>query len=293
MLPILLQIGSIKIYTFGIFLVLAFFWGSFLLWKVIRLTAFKEEDIFDGLFITLFGALIIGRFIYVVFNFSNFGFDLFKFILITGYPGLSLYGALLGGFTTLYIYASQKKIKFLELIDYAIPPLFLSFGLGFMGSFFSGSEAGIVTKFIVSMHYVGMVGQRQIPAFYESVLFFIGLWISYQILFSIRRNVFTKGFNLLFGAWYFAAIYFVFDKLKLNHLYFLNQSLNKIASLVLLLTTSFYFVYYFRSLIKNRLSGVTALIHNYGKKTYQGIHTRTKGKTPKGKGKNSDADVKS
>ena len=90
MLPVLLDLKFIKIYVFGVFLVLAFFWGSFILWKNIRLTSQKEDEIFDALFFSLSGGLFFSRLFYVILNFDKFGFDFLKFILINGYPGLSL-----------------------------------------------------------------------------------------------------------------------------------------------------------------------------------------------------------
>src|SRR3989339_1668121 len=120
MLPVLLNLGFIKIYTFGVFLVLAFFWATFLLWKNIRLTSFKEEDVFDGLFLSLLGTLFFGRLIYVILNFKDFGLNLLKFILINGYPGISLYGSIFGGFLILYLFSVSRKINFNELIDYFV-----------------------------------------------------------------------------------------------------------------------------------------------------------------------------
>ena len=114
MLPILLNLGFLKIYTFGVFLVLGFFWAIFLLWKNIRLTSFKEEDVFDGLFLSMFGALFFGRLIFVFLNFKDFGFNLLKFILINGYPGLSLYGSIFGGLFILYLFTNARKLNFLS-----------------------------------------------------------------------------------------------------------------------------------------------------------------------------------
>ena len=68
MLPVILDLGFFKIYTQGIFLVLAFFWSTFMLWKHIALTSFKEEEVFDGIFTALFGGLLVGRIVYVLFN---------------------------------------------------------------------------------------------------------------------------------------------------------------------------------------------------------------------------------
>ena len=94
MIPVLIHFGILKIYTLGVFLVLGFLAGAFVLWKNIKLTSYKEEEIFDSLFIGILGALLGGRLLYVILNFEKFGFDILRFILINGYPGLSMFGAL-------------------------------------------------------------------------------------------------------------------------------------------------------------------------------------------------------
>jgi len=249
MLPILFSIGPIKIYTFGVFLVLSFFWGSFLLWKLIRLTAFKEEEAFDGLFVALGSALFFSRLFYVLLNFSEFGFSLLKFILINGYPGLSLYGAFFGGFLGLFIFCTLKKLKFWVLVDYFIPSLFLALAFGKLGSFFSGVEVGTKTKSFLAVKYVGFDGARHLTPFYESLFLFFGFYLTYKILFSIRKDNLFSGFLFYFFSWYFSFIYFIFDKIKEHRLFFLNFSVNKIISQIILLTTTVYFFYYFRNQI--------------------------------------------
>lgn len=279
MLPVLLDLKIIKIYTFGIFLVLSFFWGSFMLWKNIRLTSYKEEDIFDGLFLSLIGALFFGRLFYVILNFSKFGLNILKFILINGYPGLSLIGLLFGGLLVLYLHFLSRKIKFMEAIDYFISPLLLTLAIGKLGSFFAGSEVGTKAKFFLSVKYVGFDSYRHLTPLYEALLFFLGAYMAYALLFKIRREIFQKGLSFYFFIWYFCFIYFVFDKIKNNHLYFLGQSFNRVLSLILLLTTSFYFIYYFRYLIFQTLVKITNSIKKYGHKTVQKIHIFPRKKT--------------
>jgi len=265
MLPILLDLKYIKIYTFGVFLVLAFFWASFFLWRLIRLTSYKEEEIFDGLFLALFGSLMFGRLTYVVLHFSEFGFDVLKFILINGYPGLSLYGSIFGGILVLYAYFFIKKISFKEVVDYFIPPLYLALGFGKLGSFFSGTDVGAKTKFIIAVKYAGYDGLRHITPIYESILFFLGAYLSYKILFEIRKEKYSNGFTFALFLWTFSLIYLVFDKLKDSRLYLGGISFNFIVSLIMLLTGSFYFLYYFRHLIFQRLEKVSNLFKSHVK----------------------------
>lgn len=278
MLPVLLNLGFIKIYTFGVFLVLGFFWAIFLLWKNIRLTSFKEEDVFDGLFLSLFGALFFGRLVFVFLNFKDFGFNLLKFVLINGYPGLSLYGSIFGGLLVLYLFTNSRKLNFNDLIDYLVAPFFVSLAFGKIGAFFSGVVVGTKTNFFLKTKYIGFDGFRHLVSLYEGLMFITGVIIAYKILFEIRKEKYYKGFLLKFFLWFLALTTILFDNIKDNHIYFVGLSLDFLVSLIILLTISFHFIYYFRN-------GILSFINNYGQKVFKTIRARTKKKIRVGKEK--------
>jgi len=273
----------------GVFVVLAFFWSSFLLWKLIRLSSFKEEDMFDAFFNSLLGGLLFGRLIYVFLHFSEFGFNILKIVLVNGYPGFSLYGMYAGIIISLLLWTYVKKIKFTEIIDYFVPPAFLALAIGKLGSFFSGLEVGTKTKFILSVKYANMDGMRNITPLYESILFFILTLIAYRLLFEIRKERLKKGFTLYFLLWGQGLIYFLFDNIKQYHLYFINYSFNKMISIILLLTFSFYFVYYFRGLILGRVKDFKNLTIQYVKRSFKSIHSKAKKKDRRGAKKNNSS----
>lgn len=274
MIPILFTIGPIKIYTFGVFLVLAFFWGSFFLWKNIRLTSKKEEEIFDAIFISLFGSLFFARLFYVILNFSDFGFDILKFILINGYPGLSLIGGLFGGWLTFFIFSKIKKIGFKETVDYLVPPLFLALVFGKLGSFFAGVEVGAKTNFFLRVYYLGFEGARHLTSFYEAILFTFGVFFSQKILLAIRRQTFFLGFNFLFFLFYFSLVNLLTDSLKEQHLSFWGISFNFFVSFIIFFILLIYFIYYlshqkkFQEKILEFLKGLQVVIFAYGKTIY-------------------------
>ncbi len=273
MIPVLADLGVIKIFTFGVFLVLALFWGSFLMWRNFLLTSFKEEDMFDGLFLSILGGLFVSRLFYVASHFSDFGFDLSKFILINGYPGLMLYGFVFGATASMWLFLRSRKIRFLEVMDYIVPSALLAAGFGKLGAFFSGDEMGAVTTFPIALRVVGAVGLRHLTPLYESLLFFAGAFIAYRILFSVRRESLMRGTNYVFFWWYFALINTVFDYMKANRtIVAANLSVNGIISLLLLLTFSLYFIYYFRSFIGHWIS-------SYGKRINKAVSQKTKRNT--------------
>lgn len=285
MVPVFIDLKGIKVYTFGIFLVLAFFWGAFLLWKNFRLTAYKEEDIFDGLFISLVGGLVGARAVYVILDFSEFKFNFLKYILVNGYPGLSLMGGLLSASIVLAIFMYRRKFKFTEYIDYFVTPLFVALGFGKLGSFFSGTEVGTVTKLPVALHYAGYAGARHLTALYEAILFFVGAYIAQRILYAIRREKYRKGFSWYFFWLYFSTVYFLFDKFKDRHIYFVGQSFNLALSLLVLPVSAVYLLYQLRAGFSKQLMVVKNSATRYGKKTFGSIrHKSAKkiGETPPG-----------
>jgi len=256
MLPVLLDFGFLKIYTLGVFLVLAFFWGCFFVWKNIALTSYKEDEIFDGLFFSLFGGLFVGRLMYVAFHFSDFGVDVLKFILINGYPGMHFVGFTIGFLVFNYIFLLGKKISFLKYVDYIIPSFFLALAIGKLGSFFSGAEVGSQTKFFLSLAYPHLDGARHLTSLYESIVFFLGSYITYKYIFLIRKEKLHEGFNLVFFVWYFSLVQFIFDPIKAFRTTTQYVSVEMIVSGVLLLTGSIYFIYYFRKLIVLRVQSL-------------------------------------
>src|SRR4029078_11694857 len=99
-----------------------------------------------------------GRLLYVLQHFDKFGFNIGKFILINGYPGLVLYGCLIGALGTFALYGFSKKIHFMEAVDYIASPLLLAIAIGKLGSFFSGAEVGTKTKFPIAIRYANFDG---------------------------------------------------------------------------------------------------------------------------------------
>jgi len=281
MLPILFTIGGLKVYTFGVFLVLAFFWGSFLLWKNIRLTVFKEDKVFDGLFNAILGALLLGRLVYVWLNWNRFGFSFLKFILINGYPGLSLWGAIFGGVLGLLIFSKIEKLDFLKLADYFATPTLLALAIGKLGAFFAGSEVGTKTNFPLSLHYFQIDGARHLTAAYESIFFFILAYVGYKLLFKIRKRILGQGFNLIYLFWSISFVYLLFDSLKKDKLTFLSYSFNQILSLVIFLTLTVYFVYYFRSQLFQEGERLLLFVFRYGQSINKRISQSISKKTVK------------
>jgi phosphatidylglycerol:prolipoprotein diacylglycerol transferase len=264
MLPILLDLGFIKIYTFGVFLLLAFFWASFYLWKNILLTSFKEETIFDAVFLGLIGGMLFGRLEFVLSHLGGYSWDPLKFILINGYPGIGLLGFLTGFLATFLIFLKRQDISFKKIIDYIVPPLLLAIAIGKLGSFFSGTEIGTQTEFPISLIYKNIDGARHLTALYESILFFGATFASHLVLRSIRRDNLNIGFNFFFFIFINGLTFSLFDNLKSFRAIIQSIGLSHdfIISIFALLLTTFYFIIYFRSKIRKTFLAIWSKMYS-------------------------------
>lgn len=236
MMPILLNSGFVKIYTVGIFLMLAFFWALFWFWRNMKRTSYREEDVFDALFISLGGGLLVARIVHVALNFQEFGYSALKFILINGYPGLSLVGGLIGGCVTLYIYNRYTKDSFMEIMVYTIPSLFLALGIGKLGALFGGSTVGTITTLPLGVTYVGYEGSRHAVALYEAILFFIGFFASQKLMLTYRRDALEESSLFSFFVMYTSLVLMALDFLKDDVIYLLSLRFNVLVPGVLFIS---------------------------------------------------------
>jgi prolipoprotein diacylglyceryltransferase len=265
MLPIFAQLNKLYIYTYGVFLLLGFFWACFFVWKHIRISKFEEETSFDMVFMSFGGALLVGRILYGVFHFSEFGFNILKYILVNGYPGISPFGMIIGGVGTMYIVCQQKKIKFQEFSDYIIPSIFIFTLAAEVGAFIAGTEPGITYKWF-----------RHPVALYKALILGIGSYTSIKMFYNVRKEKVEKGALLFFFFGIYSLTYVAFQFLK-DKRALLTESPNEYyLFLILLLTSCFYFVYYFRVLMISSIKSFINSIRNYGKQTVKNISSKTK-----------------
>jgi len=282
MLPLFAQLGSFFIYTYGVFLVLAFFWACFFVWKHIRISKFPEEMAFDIVFISFGFSLLIGRILYGLLHFDEFGFNLIKYVLANGYPGISPLGMIIGAVGALFFLCQKNKIKFDEFSDYIIPSFFVFASIAELGAFVAGIEPGIMFKWF-----------RHPVALYKAILLGVGAYVSIRLFYSIRKEKIDKGIILFFFFFLFSFTSFALNFLKDKRAAIGDSPVESGAFLILLLTSCFYFVYYFRVFIGSGLIRFINLHTNYVKTIVKNISSKTEKHNRGGAEKAHSADSKS
>ena len=119
-----LSIGGISIYWYAILMTSAFA-ISLLIYKLKNgKFEIKFSDILDLALLVIPISIVSARLYYILFNLEYYVENLTQiFNLRSG--GLAIYGGIIGGAVTCYIFCKKRKINLLNLLDYIVPCLAL------------------------------------------------------------------------------------------------------------------------------------------------------------------------
>jgi phosphatidylglycerol---prolipoprotein diacylglyceryl transferase len=136
MLPVLLELGKLKVYSYGLMLALGFIVGGYLYRRELKRYGLSP-DLGDWI---IMGALIGGIFgakVYsVIEGLKELGVASLK-DFFSG-AGLVWYGGLIGGTIAVIIVMKTKHAPMMQCLDIIAPLLILGYAFGRMGCFLSG-----------------------------------------------------------------------------------------------------------------------------------------------------------
>lgn len=233
MYPVLFSFGPIHIFSFSIFLILA--WGvfSFLFWKLLRAAGTVEERIFDLTFYATLAAIVGGRLGFVLTHLELFADGVLKTVALWIAPGLSVYGALFSAMLTLVYLARRYKMRLGLVLDALALSLPVTFLVGTLGAFLDGSYVGKISSLPWAIRYVGNVGKRHPLQLYEMIAIFMIIVI---ILILQKRSVKNKWPYGLLGVWFFliwSVSEFALEFLKDTSVYWMSLSANQWVLIVI------------------------------------------------------------
>lgn len=199
--PILVKLGPLTLYSYGVLLVVAFVVTT---WQAVRaarrlpptLVAIGPEQLVDFSCVALLGGLLGGRLLYVLLEWDWFANSpLTIFAIWQG--GLVWYGGFLGGVVTAWLYTRAKRLVFLRVMDQFIPFLSLGHAIGRIGCFFNGCCYGKPTDGWWGVTFPGHPTAVLPTQLFES----FGLFLLYGILRALQRPAVLAHPGRLFGLY--------------------------------------------------------------------------------------------
>lgn len=139
MLPILLSLGPVKIYSYGVFFALGLFISLYFWWKMGRDEHWDEISLFDGFFLSLIVFGIVGRIGYVLLNLPELG-TLYRFLAILAYPGISgIFGVVASSIFAI-LFARSQNWDVWKVADAYVVSLSAVLAVGGIGSILNGTN---------------------------------------------------------------------------------------------------------------------------------------------------------
>lgn len=198
MAPILLKIGQQPVSSFGLFLLIAFLVASYTIWRLIRVYELDEEKTIDLILLTIFSSLIFARIYFVIFHLPEFNtWD--KILFINKYPGISFWGALMGGFIALKLISYRMKVNFWQISDIGIIGLFAGLVVGSFGCLLGSCQYGQTSNLPFAVSQIGLIGKRFPLQVIEGFLFFLSYIYLWRASLKFHKNgqILAKGLLIL------------------------------------------------------------------------------------------------
>ena len=137
MYPVLLPIGSFKLYTYGMFVALGFLAAMWISRRLAKPYGISSESVTDVYFVILISAIIGARALYVFIRFDIYK-DNFTDIFKIWNGGLVFFGGFCAAVIGTFICIKIKNLPLWPTADIIAPGIALGHVLGRIGCFFAG-----------------------------------------------------------------------------------------------------------------------------------------------------------
>ena len=198
MIPVIFELGPIKLYSFGLMLAVAFLVIAWLLEKEFARRRFPAGSAGACVLGAMIGGVLGAKIYFLVDHWISEG--VFPEGDLVSGAGLTFYGGLLGGAFGVLLVAWRKGIPIPRLADVAAPMIAIGYAIGRVGCFLTGDDYGRVCDLPWCMAFpkgqpptLEAVHPTQV---YESV-------ISFAIFFLLwnRRVAWENPTGRIWGTW--------------------------------------------------------------------------------------------
>jgi phosphatidylglycerol:prolipoprotein diacylglycerol transferase len=136
MIPVLLEIGPVRIYSYGLMMALGFLAAGYVIWLDCRRRGINPEYASSVIFWAAIGGIIGSRLYHVIDNWQYYASD--PALIVWSSAGFVWYGGLIGGLASVYFVSHYYQVPFLATADMCGPALAIGQAIGRLGCQLSG-----------------------------------------------------------------------------------------------------------------------------------------------------------
>ncbi len=136
MIPVLFEIGPIKVYSYGLMLGIGFLLGSYILSLELKRKRLNPNEASNITIVALIFGIIGAKLLYVIENWETAKQSFIDTLFSAG--GLTWYGGFILGIAAIVVYIKQRKIPILKVLDGLGVALILAYGVARIGCHLSG-----------------------------------------------------------------------------------------------------------------------------------------------------------
>ncbi len=225
------------IHFYGIIIVIGVYLAILLSEKREEKMGFEKETVLSLSLWALPAAIICARIYYVLFNFDEYKSNLVSVLDIRS-GGMAIYGGLIGGILTGFLFAKRKKLSFIKLFDLAAPSMALGQAIGRWGNFVNREAYGIrITNpdlwfFPVSVFIPSENAYFAATFFYESAWCFLIVLLC--LIFEKKHLFRFPGAEACFYASMYTFERMIVEGLRMDSLYLGPVRISQLLSAIVL-----------------------------------------------------------
>ncbi len=249
--PVAISIGPIKIYWYGIIIVLAMLIGISLATKEAQKLGLEEDTMVDMALWAIPIGFIGARLYYVLFKWDYYIQNPSEIIAIWN-GGIAIYGGLIAGGLAVYWFARRKKMTLTLLLDILAPSVLLAQSIGRWGNFINQeAHGGAVSRQFLETLYLPefIIEQMNINGtYYHPTFLYESLWslLGFILLIILRnqKDLLRRGeVALSYVIWYSFGRFFI-EGMRTDSLWIGDiMRVSQMLSLVLFISAIILLVY--------------------------------------------------
>lgn len=136
MIPVLFELGPIKVYSYGLMLGIGFLLGSYILSIELKRKRLNPNEASNITLVALIFGILGAKLLYVIENWQTAKLSFFDTLFSAG--GLTWYGGFILGIASIVVYIKWRKMPILKVLDGLGVALILAYGVARLGCHLSG-----------------------------------------------------------------------------------------------------------------------------------------------------------